>query len=64
MHKARDLEDRLINFAVRITHVVEGLPDSSLGTMSVVNSCVLERRQRQITEKLKARSRDEISSTR
>ena len=31
MHKTRDLEDRLINFAVRITQVVEDLPDSKLG---------------------------------
>ena len=31
MHKTRELEDRLIHFAVRITQVVENLPDSRLG---------------------------------
>jgi four helix bundle protein len=31
VHKTRDLEDRLINFAVRITQVVEDLPVSKLG---------------------------------
>jgi four helix bundle protein len=31
VHKTRDLEDRLINFAVRIIQVVEDLPESRLG---------------------------------
>ena len=63
MDKPAELEDRLIDFAVRTINVVEALPSTKAGNHVAGNLFVLERLQRQTTVRRKVPNLEGISST-
>ena len=57
MDNPRDLEDRLIDFAVRIINVIDALPNTKVGNhIGARNCCVPALRQHRTTAKLRARN--------
>ena len=62
--KANDLEDRLVDFAVRIIGVVEALPDTKAEITLPGSWFDREPHRHQTTAKPKARNRGTISFTR
>ena len=54
MARGDDLEERLIDFAVRVMRVGKALPETAEGRHIVANYCAPARRQRQITAKREA----------
>ena len=62
--KPIDLEDRLIDFAVRVVNVVEALPDTKAGNHIARQLVRRARLPLRITAKLKARNHAGIFSIR
>ena len=58
-----DLEERLLDFAVRIMTLVEKLPKTRIGNHWLDSYSVAEPRRRRTTPRQKARSRGAILST-
>ena len=57
-----DLEDRLIDFAVRIIRTAESLPKTKVGIILLASLFVVAHRLRQIMVKRRVRNPDPISS--